>query len=85
MKQHKNEIVQEIEKAELYKEKLQEKLRNIEIEIDKIDNSLEEKRIIYGVYDKIIKDSDNAYMTVSWILLNILNRLLRVLKLYIKW
>lgn len=65
LKQHKDEVIGDIEKTELYKEKLLEKLRSLEIELDKIENSLEEKKIIYGVYDKIIKDSDNAYMTVS--------------------
>lgn len=54
----------EIENTELYREKLNEKLKSLQIELEKIENSLEEKKLIYGVYDKILKDSDNAYMTV---------------------
>ena len=66
LKNNKADLIQDIEKAEIYREKLQDKLRSIEFEIEKLDNSLEEKRIIYNVYDKIIRDSDEAYVTVSF-------------------
>ena len=64
LKSNRDEINEEIEKTELYKQKLLEKLKSIDIDINKLDSSLEEKKIIHNVYDKIIKDSDNAYMTI---------------------
>lgn len=64
LKTLRDDVVEEIDKAELYKQKLLEKLKGIEMDIDKINSTLDEKKVIYGVYDKIIKDSDNAYMTI---------------------
>ncbi len=64
LKNIRDDVSEEINKAELYKQKLFEKLKGIEMDIDKISSTLDEKKIIYSVYDKIIKDSDNAYMTI---------------------
>ena len=44
--------------------------------------ALQDKIVIFEVYEKILKDSDNAYSQVM-ILLNL--RLLIVLKNYIRW
>lgn len=65
LKTSREELQVEIENTELYREKLQEKLSKLELELEKTEASLEEKKTIYTVYDKILKDSDNAYMTVS--------------------
>jgi septal ring factor EnvC (AmiA/AmiB activator) len=64
LKQSKEEIIEEISKAEVYKSKLKEKLEAVDKEIERLSISIDEKKKIYTVYDKIIKDSDNAYSTI---------------------
>ena len=95
MKYNRENLVKDIENTEIYKDQLAEEFKKYQFELEKINrmyclfinlsikDSLEEKYCIFNVYDKILKDSDNAYTKVrtffhyfrSW----------KVLKHYIKW
>jgi hypothetical protein len=69
-------LEREIENGEIYREKLIEKLRNYQCELERINGkeiifklfmieSLEEKNSVFNVYDKILKESDSAYSKVK--------------------
>ena len=54
-------INKDIENGENIKMKIQEKLNSFIDELERINQSLEQKNAILIVYDKILTDSDSAY------------------------
>ena len=61
LKNQREIINKDIENGEIMKMKIQDKLNSFMEELDRINESLEEKTQILSVYDKILMDSDSAY------------------------
>ena len=61
LKNQREIINKDIENGEIMKMKIQDKLNSFMEELDRINESLEEKTQILSVYDKILSDSDSAY------------------------
>ena len=61
LKNQREIINKDIENGEIMKMKIQDKLNSFMEELDRINESLEEKNQILSVYDKILSDSDSAY------------------------
>ena len=54
-------INKDIENGENIKMKIQEKLNSFIDELERINQSIEQKNAVLSVYDKILSDSDSAY------------------------
>ena len=54
-------INKDIENGENIKIKIQEKLNSFIDELERINQSIEQKNAVLSVYDKILNDSDSAY------------------------
>ena len=61
LKSQRELINKDIENGENMKMKIQEKLNSFIDELERINQSLEQKNTILSVYDKILTDSDSAY------------------------
>ena len=61
LKSQRELINKDIENGENMKMKIQEKLNSFIDELERINQSLEQKNAILIVYDKILTDSDSAY------------------------
>ena len=61
LKNQREIINKDIENGEMMKMKIEDKLNSFMEELDRINESLEEKTQILSVYDKILSDSDSAY------------------------
>ena len=61
LKNQREIINQDIENGEKLKIKIQEKLNTFIDELEKLNQSIEQKNAILNVYDKILSDSDSAY------------------------
>ena len=61
LKSQRELINKDIENGENIKMKIQEKLNSFIDELERINQSLEQKNAILSVYDKILTDSDSAY------------------------
>ena len=61
LKSQRELINKDIENGENIKMKIQEKLNSFIDELERINQSLEQKNAILIVYDKILTDSDSAY------------------------
>ena len=61
LKNQRELINQDIENGEQLKIKIQEKLNSFIDELEKLNQSIEQKNAILSVYDKILSDSDSAY------------------------
>ena len=61
LKNQREIINKDIENGEMMKMKIEDKLNSFMEELDRINESLEEKNQILSVYDKILSDSDSAY------------------------
>ena len=61
LKNQRELINQDIENGEKLKIKIQEKLNSFIDELEKLNQSIEQKNGILNVYDKILSDSDTAY------------------------
>jgi Sjoegren syndrome nuclear autoantigen 1 len=61
LKSQRELINKDIENGENMKMKIQEKLNSFIDELERINQSLEQKNAILSVYDKILTDSDSAY------------------------
>ena len=57
-------INKDIENGENIKMKIQEKLNSFIDELERINQSIEQKNAVLSVYDKILNDSDSAYNTI---------------------
>ena len=61
LKSQRELINKDIENGENMKMKIQEKLNSFIDELERINQSLEQKNTILSIYDKILTDSDSAY------------------------
>ena len=61
LKNQREIINKDIENGEIMKMKIQDKLNSFMEELDRINQSLDQKTQILSVYDKILSDSDSAY------------------------
>ena len=61
LKNQREIINKDIENGEIMKMKIQDKLNSFMEELDRINESLQQKTQILSVYDKILSDSDSAY------------------------
>ena len=61
LKNQREIINKDIENGEMMKMKIEDKLNSFMEELDRINQSLDQKTQILSVYDKILMDSDSAY------------------------
>ena len=61
LKNQREIINKDIENGEMMKMKIEDKLNSFMEELDRINQSLDQKTQILSVYDKILSDSDSAY------------------------
>ena len=61
LKSQRELINKDIENGENIKMKIQEKLNSFIDELERINQSIEQKNAVLSVYDKILNDSDSAY------------------------
>jgi Sjoegren syndrome nuclear autoantigen 1 len=61
LKNQREVINKDIENGEMMKMKIQDKLNSFMDELERINQSLEQKTQVLSVYDKILSDSDSAY------------------------
>ena len=61
LKSQRELINKDIENGENMKMKIQEKLNSFIDELERINQSIEQKNAVLSVYDKILNDSDSAY------------------------
>ena len=61
LKNQREVINKDIENGEMMKMKIQDKLNSFMDELERINQSLDQKNQVLSVYDKILSDSDSAY------------------------
>jgi len=61
LKNQREIINKDIENGEIMKMKIQDKLNSFMDELERINQSLDQKNQVLSVYDKILSDSDSAY------------------------